>query len=83
MKCFVFWLKFHWGFFLGSNKKLPSIGFDNSLAPTRWQAIIWTDDGWFTDQIQGEDSSHNFLPEGHVQLEAGLDIKVCPHARGM
>ena len=28
-----------------------SIGSDNGLAPTRWQAIIWTNDGQFTDSL--------------------------------
>ena len=35
--------------FWGSNKQYPIIGSDNRLAPTRWQAIIWTNDGSFTD----------------------------------
>ena len=26
-----------------------SIGSDDGLAPTRWQAIVWTNDGYFTD----------------------------------
>ena len=25
------------------------IGLDNGLAPTRWQAIIWTNGGYFID----------------------------------
>ena len=29
--------------------KYSNIGSDNGLAPTRRQAIIWTNDGWFTD----------------------------------
>ena len=28
---------------------MPSIGSDNGLAPTRQQAIIWTNDGQITD----------------------------------
>ena len=35
--------------FQGSNSEYPSIGSDSGLAPTRWQAIIWTHDGLFTD----------------------------------
>ena len=27
-----------------------SIGSDNGLSPTRRQAIIWTNDGYFTDK---------------------------------
>ena len=44
---------FAWDFIkincLGSNSEYPSIGSDSGLAPTRWQAIIWTHDGLFTD----------------------------------
>ena len=34
--------------FQGTNYQYPSIGPDNGLAPTRQQAIIWTNDGLFT-----------------------------------
>ena len=33
----------------GSKQQFPSIGLDNGLAPARRQAIIWTNEGWFTD----------------------------------
>ena len=36
IKRFTFWLKFHRSFFIGS---------DNGMAPTRRQAIIWTNAG--------------------------------------
>ena len=29
----------------GSNVQYSGIGSDNDLAPTNWQAIIWTNDG--------------------------------------
>ena len=32
-----------------SKQQFPSIGSDNGLAPARRQAIIWTNDGPFTD----------------------------------
>ena len=32
---------------LGSNWQYGSIGSDNGLAPNRWQAIIWSNDGMF------------------------------------
>ena len=39
----------YWDFtevcFQGSNQQYSSIGSDNGLVPTRWQAIIWTNDG--------------------------------------
>ena len=30
---------------LGSNQQYSIIGSDDGLAPSRWQAIIWTNDG--------------------------------------
>ena len=47
MKIFEFLLIFHWSLFPspGSNWQYASIGSDNGLALTRWQAIIWTNDG--------------------------------------
>ena len=41
-------LNFYWDFSevcsLGSNQEYSSIGSDNGLVPTRWKAIIWTND---------------------------------------
>ena len=31
--------------------KHPSTGSDTDLAPPRGQAIIWTNDGYFTEQV--------------------------------
>ena len=44
MKMLEFRLKFHWSLFL--RVQLPTFQhwFREWLAPTRWQAIIWTDD---------------------------------------
>ena len=39
---YQFLLKFHWSSY-------SSIGSTNGLALSRWQAIIWTNDGYFTD----------------------------------
>ena len=44
MNNFTYFSKFHWGLFLGSNQQYVSIGSDNCLAWTRWQAIAWTYD---------------------------------------
>ena len=41
-----FRLRFYW--ILLPSLELTSIGFDSGLAPTRRQAIIWTNDGSFT-----------------------------------
>ena len=45
----VFLLRFRKGLLWGSNEQYSSIGSDNGLAPTRQQAIIWANDGYFTD----------------------------------
>ena len=37
----------------GNNKQYFSIGLHNGLAPTRQLAIIWTNDGKFTDAYMG------------------------------
>ena len=42
MKTYEFLLRFHWSCFLRSNQQYSSINSNNSLAPTRWQAIIWS-----------------------------------------
>ena len=42
---YEFRLKFHRICSSMSNKQYPTIGSDNGLAPTRRQAIIWTNDG--------------------------------------
>ena len=34
---------------LGSSQQYSSVGLDNGLARTRLQAIIWTNDGYFTE----------------------------------
>ena len=41
----------------GSNEEYPNIGSDNGLAPTRRQAIIWTNDGNFTDAYMRHSAS--------------------------
>ena len=45
MKMFEYRSKLHWGLFLMVQLTISSIGSDNDLAPTRRQAIIWTNDG--------------------------------------
>ena len=48
LKMYEFRLRFHY-FFLRVHWQYFSIGSDNGLGPARRQAIIWTNDGWFTD----------------------------------
>ena len=45
MKTYEFQLKFHWSLFPRVHLTYSIIGSDNSLAPNRRQAIIWTNDG--------------------------------------
>ena len=42
MKIYEFRLRIHWSLFIRSNYQYSSIGSANGLAPTRRQAIIWT-----------------------------------------
>ena len=44
-KCMNFRLKFQWNLFLRFELIIFSNGSDNCLAPSRRQAIIWTNDG--------------------------------------
>ena len=57
MKIFEFRLKFHWSLFLRVQLTYSSIGSDNGLAPSRGQAIIWTNDGLFTDAYMHHSAS--------------------------
>ena len=45
MKMYKFRLRSHWSLLQGSNSQCSSIGSDTGLAPSRQQAIIWTNDG--------------------------------------
>ena len=47
MKMFEFRLTSRW-ILLTKFQQYPSIGSDDGLAQTRRQAIIWTNDGYFT-----------------------------------
>ena len=42
-------LKFYWSWFLGVQLTISQHGSNNGLVPTRRQAIIWTNDVYFTD----------------------------------
>ena len=41
----------------GSNQQYPGIGSDNGLVPTSGQAIIWANDGYFTDAYMRHSAS--------------------------
>ena len=43
----------------GRINNIPAFGSDNGLAPTRRQAIIWTNDGQFTDAYMRHSASIN------------------------
>ena len=53
----------------GSNKQYSSIGSDKGLAPTRRQAIIWNNDGQFTDAYM--------RPSASMSMEGYLFNSVC------
>ena len=40
-----------------SDWQYSNIGSDNGLAPSRWQAIIWTNDGYITDPYMRHSAS--------------------------
>ena len=54
MKMYEFRLKFHWSLF---NEQYSSINSDNGLEPSRRQAIIWSNDGKFTDAYMRRSAS--------------------------
>ena len=43
--------------FVPKSQNYSSIVSDNGLAPTRWQAIIWSNDGKFTDAYMRRSAS--------------------------
>ena len=45
----------------GSNLQYSSNGSDNGLAPSRRQAIIWTNDGKFTDAYMRRSASMSYV----------------------
>ena len=49
MKMFILRLRFHWSLFSSVQLTIFQHWSDNGLAPSRRQAIIWTNDGGFTD----------------------------------
>ena len=56
-KMLEFRLKFHWSSFLRVQLTIFHQGSDNGLAPTRRQAIIWSNDGKFTDAYMRHSAS--------------------------
>ena len=57
MKMFEFRFEIHWSLFLRVQLTISIFDLDNGLAPTRRQAIIWTDDGWITDAYMRHSAS--------------------------
>ena len=57
MEMYEFRLKFHLSLSLKVHKQYSSIGSDNGLLPSRQQAIIWTNDGCFTDAYMRHSAS--------------------------
>ena len=44
----------------GCNKQYHRIGSDNGLAPTRRQAVVWNNDGYFTDAYMRHSASMGY-----------------------
>ena len=49
MKMYEVRLRFHWNLLRKLDQQYSSIGWDNGMAPSRRQAIVWNNGGWFTD----------------------------------
>ena len=52
-----FRLIFHWSLCIRVQLTIFHISSDNGLAPSRWQAIIWTNDGELTDTYMSHSAS--------------------------
>ena len=65
IKMFQFWKKFHWGLFLNDRR----IDSDNGLAPSKGQAITWTNGCQFTDAYMHHSASMNepWNKQGYVK----------------
>ena len=57
MTMLEFRLRFDWSLFPRVHYQYSSIGSDNGLAPIRRQAIIWTNDGCFTNAYMRHSAS--------------------------
>ena len=57
MKMYEFRSRFHWSLFLRVQWTIFQLGSENGLAPTRQQAIIWNNDGHFTDTYMSHSAS--------------------------
>ena len=44
-----------------SSQQYSSTGSDNGLAPSRWQAIVWTNNGYFNDAYMHHSASMIYL----------------------
>ena len=68
MKIYEFRLRFHWRLFPRSNKQYSSIGSDFGLSPARQQAIIWTNDGQFTDTYVHHSSLNELIIQASISM---------------
>ena len=50
---------------------------NNGLALTRWQAIIWTNDGWFTDTCMCHSASMSYWPLGEQDVIWKCSFQSC------
>ena len=57
MKIYELHIRFHKHLFIMFELTLFEHLSDNVLAPTKWQAIIWTNEGKFTDEYMRHSAS--------------------------
>ena len=55
-----------------SNKQYSKIGSDNGMAPIRRQAIIWTNNGLFTDEYMRHSASTS--SESHINIYSYISL---------
>ena len=63
MKMFEFQnvIKFHWSVFLRDQLTYSCFGLDNVLVRTRWQAIVWTNDGYMIASYMHQLASKSWI----------------------
>ena len=78
MKIYKFQIRFHWSLFPTVQLTIFQDWFsDNGFAPSRQQAIIWTNNGWFTGAYMHHSASVSLI-KGHSSACSFICIKICP-----
>ena len=72
MDMYEYWLRFNWSLFLKEQLLYSNFGSDNGLTPVGLQAIVWTNDSYFTDAYMRHSVS------GYtIEARAWLCVNVC------